>query len=136
VGQGTTGAGTFPRNIKELSDSVTAFWTDLGDAYQNDVVLMTMTEFGRTVHQNGSNGTDHGRGSCMFVLGHDVKGGKVYGRVPELALENLEDKRDLPVTTDFRALFSSVACHHLGIPGSQASALFPGWNGQGVEIMA
>lgn len=134
VGQGTV-QGTFARQFRELSDSIMAFWTDLGDRYQDDVVLMTMTEFGRTVHQNGSNGTDHGRGSCMFVLGHDVKGGHVYGRVPELAIENLEDKRDLPVTTDFRSLFSSVATRHLHIPGGQAATLFPGFNGPGLEIM-
>ena len=72
----------------------------------------------------------------MMVLGHKVKGGKVYGNMPELALENLEDKRDLPVTTDFRALFSDVACTHLGIRGSE-SKLFPGWNGRGeMDIVA
>jgi uncharacterized protein (DUF1501 family) len=134
VAQGNS-KGTFSRNILDLSDSIAAFWQDLGDKYQGQVVLMTMTEFGRTVHQNGSNGTDHGRGSCMFVLGHDVKGGHVYGNVPELATENLEDHRDLPVTTDFRSLFSDVACKHLGIPEGQKTALFPGWNGQPLALM-
>ena len=94
---------------------------------------MTMTEFGRTVHQNGSNGTDHGRGSCMFVLGHKFKGGKVYGQVPELAVENLEDRRDLPVTTDFRALFSEVATRHLGVRDN-GSSLFPGWTGRPLAL--
>lgn len=135
VGQGTI-QGNFSRQLKELSDSIAAFWTDLGDGYQDQVMLMTMTEFGRTVHQNGSNGTDHGRGSCMFVLGHGLKGGQVFGKVPELALENLEDKRDLPVTTDFRSLFCDVANHHLGVPSGKMSQLFPGWNGNQLGVFA
>ncbi|HYC29391.1 MAG TPA: DUF1501 domain-containing protein, partial [Chitinophagaceae bacterium] len=106
-----TDTGTFARNVADLSNSINAFWTDLGQL-QDDVEIMTMTEFGRTVHQNGSNGTDHGRGSCMFIIGNDVNGGKVLGKVPELSIENLEDKRDLPVTTDFRAVFEEVATAH------------------------
>ncbi len=121
--------GTFSRNVADLSNAITAFWTDLGQ-YQDDVEVMTMTEFGRTVHQNGSNGTDHGRGSCMFIVGNDINGGKVYGKVPELTMENLEDKRDLPVTTDFRAVFNEVATSHLKIKDS--GKLFPGWKGDPV----
>ncbi len=116
--------GGFTRQANDLSKSITAFWKDI-EPYQQEVVVMTMTEFGRTIHQNGSLGTDHGRASCMFVLGHDVAGGKVYGKVPELAPENLEDGRDLPVTTDFRSLFYAVARDHLGIQEHQL--LFPGW---------
>lgn len=124
--------GTFARNVNDLSESILAFWTDLG-AYQDEVTLMTMTEFGRTVHQNGSRGTDHGRASCMFILGNDVKGGLVHGGVPVLAKENLADGRDLPVTTDFRSVFSEVAGAHLNI--QKGSALFPGWNGKGIGVM-
>ncbi len=94
---------------------------------------MTMTEFGRTVKQNGTNGTDHGRGSCMFILGNDVNGGKVHGSVPPLALENLEDGRDLPVTTDFRSVFSEVATRHLKVKNN--SSLFPEWNGKQIGVM-
>lgn len=129
--QGTE-QGTFARNVADLSNSITAFWKDLA-AYQDDVEIMTMTEFGRTVHQNGSNGTDHGRGSCMFIVGNDVKGGKVYGKVPELAPENLEDRRDLPVTTDFRAVFSEVATSHLKI--KNGNKLFPDWKGEKIGVM-
>jgi uncharacterized protein (DUF1501 family) len=129
--QGTE-AGTFARNVEDLSNSITAFWTDLGQL-QDDVEVMTMTEFGRTVHQNGSNGTDHGRGSCMFILGNDVNGGKVHGKVPELAVENLEDRRDLPVTTDFRAVFDEVATAHLRIRDN--GKLFPEWKGSGIGVM-
>jgi uncharacterized protein (DUF1501 family) len=129
--QGTEN-GTFSRNVADLSNAITAFWTDMG-SYQDDVEVMTMTEFGRTVAQNGSNGTDHGRASCMFILGNDINGGKVHGKVPELAVENLEDRRDLPVTTDFRAVFNEVATAHLKIKDN--GNLFPDWKGNKVGLM-
>jgi uncharacterized protein (DUF1501 family) len=124
--------GTFARRAQDLAQSIAAFWTDLG-SYQDEVTLMTMTEFGRTVHENGSGGTDHGRGSCMFVLGNDVDGGKVAGKVPELDSDALEDGRDLPVTTDFRALFAEVAGKHLHITKDQQ--LFPGWTGSRLPLL-
>jgi uncharacterized protein (DUF1501 family) len=124
--------GAFARRGKDLSDSIHAFWTDLG-TYQDRVVLMTMTEFGRTVAQNGSGGTDHGRGSCMFVLGGEVKGGQVYGQVGSLDRDNLEDGRDLPVTTDFRQLFAGVAGQHLKLTSD--SPLFPRWNGEPMRVL-
>jgi uncharacterized protein (DUF1501 family) len=127
-----TGNGIFSRNAKDLSDSIAAFWNDLG-SYQDEVVIMTMTEFGRTVKQNGSGGTDHGRASCNFILGNDVKGGKVYGQLGSLAPELLEDSRDLPVTTDFRAVFSEVASNHLLIRND--ATLFPGWKGSYLNLM-
>lgn len=127
-----TGQGTFARNVNDLSQSIAAFWADL-EAYQDEVDVMTMTEFGRTVKQNGSNGTDHGRGSCMFILGNDVNGGLVHGQVPTLAVENLEDGRDLPVTTDFRTVFSEVTGKHLNI--QKESILFPDWKGKPMGLM-
>ncbi len=127
-----TGQGTFARNVNDLSQSIAAFWTDV-DAYQDDVDVMTMTEFGRTVAQNGSKGTDHGRGSCMFILGNNVNGGLVHGNVPVLAKENLEDGRDLPVTTDFRSIFSEVAGKHLNI--QKGNVLFPDWDGAQIGVM-
>lgn len=129
--QGTV-QGTFARNVNDLSKSIVAFWTDL-DAFHDEVAVMTMTEFGRTVKQNGSNGTDHGRGSCMFILGNKVHGGRVHGEVPVLAIENLEDGRDLPVTTDFRNVFGEVAREHLGI--RHENTLFPDWNGSRIGVM-
>ncbi len=129
--QGTAN-GTFARHVNDLSQSITAFWTDL-DAYQDEVDVMTMTEFGRTVHQNGSHGTDHGRASCMFILGNNVQGGLVHGTVPVLAKENLEDGRDLPVTTDFRSIFSEVAGKHLHI--QKEHVLFPEWDGPKIGVM-
>lgn len=131
VNQGTTN-GTLARNLKDFSDSIAAFWKDLS-AYQDDVTVMTMTEFGRTAHQNGTGGTDHGRASCLFVLGNDVQGGKVYQNLKSLAKEDLEDGRDLPVSTDFRSVFSAVANRHLSINDNKI--LFPEWSGNSLNLM-
>ncbi|SEM19178.1 Uncharacterized conserved protein, DUF1501 family [bacterium A37T11] len=127
-----TDTGVFARNVADLSNSIMAFWKDL-EAYQDQVTVMTMTEFGRTVHQNGTGGTDHGRASCNFILGNDVNGGLVHGQVQPLAPENLEDGRDLAVTTDFRSVFSTVAEHHLHI--KDTNTLFPGWDGKQGVVM-
>jgi uncharacterized protein (DUF1501 family) len=124
--------GIFARNVEDLSSSIMAFWNDLA-SYQDDVTVMTMTEFGRTVAQNGTGGTDHGRGSCNFILGNGVNGGLVHGLVNPLAKENLEDGRDLPVTTDFRSVFSEVADRHLGIHNDKV--LFPDWDGKPIGVM-
>jgi uncharacterized protein (DUF1501 family) len=124
--------GVFARNVGDLSNSISAFWNDLS-AYQDEVTVMTMTEFGRTVHQNGTGGTDHGRASCNFILGNGVAGGLVHGKVSTLAAENLEDARDLPVTTDFRRVFIEVADRHLGIANDKI--LFPDWDGKGIGVM-
>lgn len=131
VNQGTIN-GAFARNLKDFSDSIAAFWKDLA-GYQDEVTVMTMTEFGRTVHQNGTGGTDHGRASCQFVLGNDVKGGTVYQKIKSLAKEDLEDGRDLPVSTDFRSVFSSVASSHLKINNNKI--LFPDWSGNQLKLM-
>ncbi len=127
-----SGNGIFANNVTGLSNSMIAFWNDLGPL-QDDVTVMTMTEFGRTVKQNGTGGTDHGRASCNFILGNDVNGGKVHGNVQPLAVENLEDGRDLAVTTDFRSVFSEVADKHLKI--SNDKTLFPDWNGKKIGVM-
>ena len=127
-----TATGIFANNAADLSNSITAFWTDLG-SYEDEVVVMTMTEFGRTVRQNGTGGTDHGRASCNFILGNKVRGGKVHGNLLSLAVENLEDGRDLAVTTDFRSVFSEVADSHLGIHDDQV--LFPDWTGSSIGVM-
>jgi uncharacterized protein (DUF1501 family) len=129
--QGTS-TGIFSRNVNDLSESMMALWTDLG-TFQDEVTIMTMTEFGRTVKQNGTGGTDHGRASCNFILGNDVAGGKVHGKMNPLAVENLEDGRDLAVTTDFRSVFSEVANKHLGIKNNKV--LFPDWEGKQIGMM-
>jgi uncharacterized protein (DUF1501 family) len=130
VQQGTA-AGSFARRAGDLAAAIAAFWTDLGP-YQDDVVLLTMTEFGRTVRENGSGGTDHGHGSCLFVLGNRVAGGRVHGSLPRLAESALHEGRDLPVTTDFRAVFAEVAARHLGV--ADDATLFPGWSGERLPL--
>lgn len=126
--------GGFTRQARDLSGCIANFWHDLGP-HRDRVTLVTMTEFGRTIAQNGSGGTDHGRASCLFVLGQGVKGGQVLGEVPtNLEPGNLEDGRDLPVTTDFREVFAAVAQHHVGGP-IDTQALFPGWSGKPLRTL-
>jgi len=131
VQQGTVN-GTFFRRAQDLSQSIQAFWTDLGPR-QDDVMLTTMTEFGRTARENGSGGTDHGHGSCLFVLGNRIDGGKVHGHLPGIHPDALYEGRDLPVTTDFRAVFCELAGKHLGIRDD--GALFPEWSGRRLPIL-
>jgi uncharacterized protein (DUF1501 family) len=123
AGQGAE-RGPFANRMAELAGGLAAFARDLGDR-MSDVVVLTMTEFGRTVSENGNRGTDHGRGAAMLVLGGPVRGGVVRGRWPGLAPEQLFEGRDLAVTTDFRNLFGEVAVRHLGVPLS--APLFPGF---------
>jgi len=125
-------AATFNHQARDLARAIHAFWADLG-AYQDQVVLTTMTEFGRTVRENGSGGTDHGHGSCLFVLGNAVDGGKVHGTFPGLAEGALYEGRDLPVTTDFRAVFCELAGRHLGIKDD--AKLFPDWSGKRLPLL-
>ncbi len=124
---------SFARQARDLAQAVRAFWTDLGP-YQDQVLLTTMTEFGRTVRENGSGGTDHGHGSCLFVLGNKVDGGKVHGAFPAgLEPGALYEGRDLPVTTDFRAVFCELAGRHLGVQDD--ARLFPGWTGKRLPLV-
>ena len=123
AGQGNE-RGALANRLSDLAQGLAAFDRDLGDAMA-DVVVLTMSEFGRTVRENGNRGTDHGHGTAMMVLGGAVRGGRVYGRWPGLARETLFEGRDLAVTTDFRSLFSEVAVRHLGI--DPHAPLFPGF---------
>ena len=116
--------GQLASRLTEFSDGLAALYRDLGDRMA-DVVVLTMSEFGRTVRENGNRGTDHGHATAMLVLGGPVKGGRACGRWPGLAPEQLYEGRDLAVTTDFRHLFAEVAVRHLGIPAS--APIFPGF---------
>ncbi len=122
VGQGAE-RGQLALRFRDFGAALAAFAQDLGDK-MSDVVVLTMSEFGRTVAENGNRGTDHGHATAMLVLGGGVRGGRVYGQWPGLGRHQLFEGRDLAVTTDFRALFSEVATRHLGVP---ASPLFPGF---------
>ena len=123
AGQGNE-RGQLAQRLGELGTALAAFHRDLGD-HMDDVVMLTMSEFGRTVHENGNRGTDHGHATAMLVLGGAVRGGKVHGRWPGLAREQLFEGRDLAVTTDFRTLFAEVARRHLRLPDT--AELFPGF---------
>jgi len=120
--------GQLSDRLRDFSSSIAAFWSDLGADAEN-VTLVTMSEFGRTARQNGTGGTDHGHANAMFVLGGQVKGGKVYGRWPGLNNDQLNEGRDLTVTTDFRQVLGEVVTRTLGannlemvFPGAQLSA--------------
>jgi uncharacterized protein (DUF1501 family) len=116
--------GQLALRLREFAEGLAALHRDLGSR-MDDVVILTMSEFGRTVRENGNRGTDHGHATAMLALGA-VKGGKVYGRWPGLRADQLFEGRDLAVTTDFRNLFAEIALHHLGIPAS--APLFPGFS--------
>jgi uncharacterized protein (DUF1501 family) len=116
--------GQLANRLRELGDALGAFGRDLGDRMQ-DVVLVTMTEFGRTARENGNRGTDHGHASVSFVLGGGVKGGAVRGRWPGLAPGQLYEGRDLALTTDFRDLLGEVLVRHLG--AKDLARVFPGY---------
>jgi uncharacterized protein (DUF1501 family) len=111
--------------LRGLGQGLSAFATDLGQRMQ-DVVFVSMSEFGRTAHENGNRGTDHGHGNCMFVMGGAVKGGKVYGRWPGLAPDQLNQDRDLKVTTDYRTVLSEILRSHLGV--ADLSNVFPNFS--------
>jgi uncharacterized protein (DUF1501 family) len=115
--------GQLADRLRDFSTSIAAFWRDLGDGAEN-VTLVTMSEFGRTARQNGTGGTDHGHANAMFVLGGQVKGGKVYGRWPGLANEQLNEGRDLTVTTDFRQVLGEVVAKTIG--AGNLDTVFPG----------
>jgi uncharacterized protein (DUF1501 family) len=110
--------------LNQFSNAIAAFCRDLGDRME-DVVIVTMSEFGRTVEENGNGGTDHGHGSLMMVLGGPVQGGKIYGAWPGLEREQLFEGRDLAVTTDFRTVLGELVQGHLG--QSDISSVFPGF---------
>ena len=113
------------KDYTELAASLAAFDRDLG-ARMERVVVMVVTEFGRTAAENGSLGTDHGSGGALFLLGGPVRGGRVHGRWPGLSRDQLFEGRDLAVTTDFRDAFGEVARKHLRVADS--AALFPGYS--------
>jgi uncharacterized protein (DUF1501 family) len=124
VNQGSS-AGQLGTRLDDFSRGIAALARDLGDR-MSDVVILTMSEFGRAVAENGNRGTDHGHGNAMMIIGgQNVRGGKVYGRWPGLAREQRYDGRDLAVTTDFRSVFAEVVRGHLGV--NDTRTIFPGF---------
>jgi uncharacterized protein (DUF1501 family) len=116
--------GQLAGRLDDFSRSIAALVTDLGDRMA-DTVVLTMSEFGRAVGENGNRGTDHGHGNAMMVVGGGVRGGHVYGKWPGLSPEHRYEGRDLAVTTDFRDVFGEIVVRHLGV--QDAKPIFPGY---------
>jgi uncharacterized protein (DUF1501 family) len=123
VNQGAS-QGQLASRLDDFARSIASLVIDLGDRMA-DTVVLTMSEFGRAVNENGNRGTDHGHGNAMMVIGGNVRGGRVYGRWPGLAVEQRYDRRDLAVTTDFRDVFGEVVTRHLGL--REPRQVFPGY---------
>ena len=124
VNEGAT-EGQLANVLRDFAQSIAAFWIDLGPLGE-DTVIVTMSEFGRTARENGNRGTDHGHANAMFLLGGPVRGGRVYGRWPGLDPAQLNEGRDLALTTDFRRVLGEAVATHLGNP--QLDAVFPGFD--------
>lgn len=124
VNQGNS-RGQLANLLQTFSSGIAALYQDLGQR-MDDVVILTMSEFGRTVRENGNRGTDHGHANAMFVMGNAVLGGKVYGRWPGLRSDQLFEGRDLALTTDFRDVFAEISSRHLG--ATDLKSVFPGYS--------
>ena len=118
--------GQLSNLLRNFSSAIAALYTDLGQR-MDDVVILTMSEFGRTARENGNRGTDHGHANAMFIVGNSVRGGKVYGDWPGLKSNQLYEGRDLALTTDFRDVFGEIASKHLA--ASDLKTVFPGYGG-------
>src|SRR6266851_1939198 len=123
--------GQLSNLLRGFSSAIAALYTDLGRR-MDDVVVLTMSEFGRTAKENGNRGTDHGHANAMFVVGNSVRGGKVYGEWPGLKSDQLYEGRDLALTTDFRDVFGEIAAKHLG--ATNLSTVFPGYSGTSAKF--
>jgi uncharacterized protein (DUF1501 family) len=117
--------GQLANLLKDLGQGIAAFHQDMGDR-MDDVVFVSMSEFGRTAHENGNRGTDHGHANCMFVLGGAVRGGRVYTKWPGLSENQLNQGRDLAVTTDYRTVLGEIISKHLG--DKTLASVFPGFS--------
>jgi uncharacterized protein (DUF1501 family) len=130
VNQGSAN-GQLATRLDDFARSIAAFVADLGER-MGDVVVLTMSEFGRAVNENGNRGTDHGHGNAMIVIGGGVRGGHVYGKWPGLAVNRRYEGRDLAVTTDFRDVFGEIVVRHLGVGDPQS--IFPGYQVQAAKF--
>jgi len=127
INQGA-GKGQLANHLLPLAQGLADLVNGLGPIYK-ETNIVVMSEFGRTAHENGNGGTDHGHGNTMWVMGGDVHGGKVYGKYDSMASSDLYEGRDLPVSTDFRSVLSSVLVAHMGLHSPQMEKIFPNFNG-------
>jgi uncharacterized protein (DUF1501 family) len=124
VNQGRS-KGQLANRLQPLGEGLATLAKGLGRDW-DDTVIVVISEFGRTVRENGNGGTDHGHGNVVWVLGGSVRGGRVYGDWPGLAKAQLYQGRDLAVTTDYRAVFAAILERHLGLADHQLAQIFPG----------
>ncbi|MDY7537370.1 DUF1501 domain-containing protein [Undibacterium sp. RTI2.1] len=123
VNQGSD-KGKLANLLSPLGKGLATLSKQLGPLF-DDTTIVVMSEFGRTAHENGTGGTDHGHGNVMWVLGGKVAGGKVHGRWSGLDENSLYEGRDLAITTDFRSVLSQVAERHLQLSDKQLATVFP-----------
>ncbi len=123
INQGNT-KGQLAQRLQRLGDGLATLQKELGEVYKNTNIVV-MSEFGRTVKENGNGGTDHGHGNVMWLLGGNVSGGKVYGNFPGLSNNQLHEGRDLAVTTDFRDAIATVLQRHINLNQTNISKIFP-----------
>ncbi|HTT32062.1 MAG TPA: DUF1501 domain-containing protein [Methylomirabilota bacterium] len=124
--------GQLSNLLRDLGQGLAAFHQDLGDRMQN-IVFVTMSEFGRTAKENGNRGTDHGHANCMFLMGGDVKGGQVYGRWPGLNDHQLNEGRDLALTADFRTVLGEILVRHIAV--NDLKPVFPGFDNNRAKFL-
>ncbi len=118
--------GQLAGRLKALGGGLATLAQGLGPVYR-DTVIVVMSEFGRTVHENGDGGTDHGHGNVMWLLGGGIKGGNVYGKWPGLSSTELYQGRDLAISTDFRDVIVSLLEGHLQLADAKIQQVFPGY---------
>ena len=129
VNQGSVDTGQLPKRLSPLGSGLSLLARSLGKTF-DDTVIVVMSEFGRTVKENGNRGTDHGHGNVMMVLGGRIDGGQVYGDWPGLQADNLHAGRDLPVTTDFRDVLAPLLNRHYQMNNAAIAQIFPGYRPQ------
>jgi uncharacterized protein (DUF1501 family) len=118
--------GQLANRLQPLGQGLAELATRLGPTF-DDTTILVISEFGRTAHESGTGGTDHGHGNVMWALGGNIAGGKVYGRWPGIDTSSLNDGRDLAVTTDFRQVLAGICAHNLGLSDTKLAAVFPGF---------
>ncbi len=133
INQGAS-QGQLARNLEQLGKGLIALQTGLGEAYQNTTIVV-MSEFGRTIKENGNGGTDHGHGNVMWLLGGGIRGGTVYGKWAGLEPSQRDRGRDLAVTTDFRDVLGTVLTRRLAIDASKLQQVFPGYQPQMMDLV-
>jgi uncharacterized protein (DUF1501 family) len=123
-----TGTGQLARHLEPLAKGLDDLIKGLGPLYKNTQIVV-MSEFGRTAKENGNSGTDHGHGNVMWLLGNNIPGGKVYGRWAGLGENDLHEGRDLPTSTDFRSVLSSMVGDHMKLSSKELATIFPHFEG-------